>query len=263
VPTAAPDRLRSRITAIVHAGQPIGGPVMSATVDTIVPLLEIDYGARVLDLGCGRAEWLIVLIDRSGCNGEGIDHDDVMLAEARRQAEYRLVDPQQLLLTNQDMRAFTSSQPYDAAICTGSLDALGGLVPALNVLWAVLRPGGRALVSERFWEHPPEEAAVAAVAATGVGAGTGLLDLPGTLAAVAGTGFVALYWHVSSQTEWDDYESRWAGSLEEFAIDNPADVDAPALLEIARRRRDGYLRGYRGSLGYVTCILAKPNSTSS
>ena len=251
--TATPERLRARLNVIAHSGHPIAGPLMAGTVDTIIPLLGFEYGAHVLDIGCGAAEWLIRLIDRTGCNGEGFDTSEEMLAEARSQAEYRLVDPQQLVLRHEDARLCQPKEPYDAAICTGSTHAVGGLDAALALIARVVRPGGRVLLSEGFWEQPPSEAQKAAL-----GGGAALLGLAETLDAMVGAVFAPLYWHVISQAEWDDYESMWSGSVEKFAIDHPDDADAPALVDLARRHRDSYLKGYRGSLGYVTCILSAP-----
>ena len=224
---------------------------MSATVETIIPLLGIEYGAKVLDIGCGSAEWLIRLIDRTGCNGEGMDISEAALAEAKSQAEYRLVDPEQLVLRQEDARTATAKDPYDAVICTGSTHVVGGTEAALALIKKLVRPGGRVLLSEGFWERQPSEAALG-----GLCGGAELLDLAGTLDRIIAAGFAPLYWHVSSQEEWDDYESMWSGSVEKFAIDHPEDADAAPLLDMARRHREGYLRGYRGSLGYLTCILS-------
>jgi hypothetical protein len=49
----------------------------------------------------------------------------------------------------------------------------------------------------------------------------------------------------------------WVGSLTEWALDNPGHPDAAEAREAARRHRDGWLRGYRDVLGFVTLVLRR------
>lgn len=84
------------------------------------------------------------------------------------------------------------------------------------------------------------------------------LDLPDTIEQCTDNGFAVLSALVSDQREWDDYEFAWTGALEAHVRAHPDDPDAGALIDEARAHRDGYLRGYRGTLGYVTVLLGAP-----
>jgi hypothetical protein len=70
-------------------------------------------------------------------------------------------------------------------------------------------------------------------------------------------GWTPVYAHISDTAEWDDYEWSWTGSLTEWALDDPGHPDAAAALALAREHRDGWLRGYREVLGFVTLVLRR------
>jgi hypothetical protein len=67
-----------------------------------------------------------------------------------------------------------------------------------------------------------------------------------------------VYGHVSDESEWDDYEWSWVGSLTQWALDNPSHPEAREALAAARTHREGWLRGYRGTLGFA-CLLLRPS----
>jgi hypothetical protein len=87
-------------------------------------------------------------------------------------------------------------------------------------------------------------------------------DLAGTVDRMSGTDLVPLYAHVSTQSEWDRYEWSWTGSLERYAQEHPHDLDAEEMRQTAAEHRREYLHGYRGILGFVTCVLGKYGSDS-
>jgi len=54
----------------------------------MLDLLLLADGARVLDLGCGRAELALRIIERFGSTVIAIDHSSYMLDAARERAEW-------------------------------------------------------------------------------------------------------------------------------------------------------------------------------
>ncbi|RAJ70129.1 hypothetical protein K378_01291 [Streptomyces sp. Amel2xB2] len=107
------------------------------------------------------------------------------------------------------------------------------------------------LVGEGFWECAPSPAAPA-----GLGASAGEFDdLATTVDRVTADGWTPVHAHVSTPGEWDDYEWSWTGSLSRWALDNPQHPDSADALEAAAAHRQGWLRGYRGTLGFVTLLL--------
>jgi hypothetical protein len=72
-----------------------------------------------------------------------------------------------------------------------------------------------------------------------------------------------VYTHISDAAEWDDYEWSWSGSLTEWSLDNAGHPDAPEVLTVARKHRDGWLRGYRNVLGFATMLLRRTSPSST
>ncbi|MGK4584506.1 SAM-dependent methyltransferase [Kitasatospora sp. HPMI-4] len=245
---------RDRISRITHSDHPVAAPLSDESVGR---LLERVLGAgarRVLDLGCGEGAWLLrALAARSELRAVGVDVDTRALEQAQRAAAALGVS-QRLGLHHQDAREFSHPEPFDAVLCVGATHAFGGLLPALAAIDRHLAPGGVALVGEGFWEHEPTAAVLAGL---GGAAAADHDDLAGTVDRVAAAGWTPVYGHVSSLSEWDDYEFCWTGSLAAWALDHPEDPDGAEAAAVAAEHRAGWLGGYRGTLGFVTLAVRR------
>jgi hypothetical protein len=246
---------RQRLGTIAHTDHPLSAPVSEANAVRLLRRAGCAAGARLLDLGCAEAARLLAALDiYPGATGLGIDLSTTALERARQAAGRRGLGDR-LQLREADARRFPAEALHDLVLCVGSTHAFGGLVPTLDALRGHVRSGGMALVGDGFWARPPDEATL-----RGLGAAAGdYTDLAGLVDTVEGAGWTPVYGHVSDDGEWDDYEWSWTGSLTRWALDNPADPDARAALATAREHRDGWLRGYRGTLGFV-CLLLRPAS---
>jgi SAM-dependent methyltransferase len=179
---------------------------------------------------------------------------DLHLDEAREEAGSRLgsrsIDWHEI--DAKDFQAPPGS--FDLVMCVGSSHALGGLQPALAAMARFTKPGGRAILGEGFWAEPPSQAALEALGADP----EDLEDFDSIMALAEQHGFRPSYVAVSDQGEWDRYERAWCRGIEFFCAQHPDDPEAPALLDLARDHREGYETGYRGVLGFVTCLFELP-----
>ncbi|MYR59473.1 SAM-dependent methyltransferase, partial [Streptomyces sp. SID625] len=65
---------RAQISRLAHAGHPIAAPLDDESVRLLLDGLLPREEARVLDLGCGGAEWLLrALAMRPLLRAEGVD----------------------------------------------------------------------------------------------------------------------------------------------------------------------------------------------
>jgi SAM-dependent methyltransferase len=245
---------RQTISRIAHAHHPIAAPLSDETVDRLLAraTARTEEG-RAVDLGCGEAGWLVrALAARPRWRAVGVDLDAAALTRAREVAQAVGV-VRRLGLHHVDAREFGSAEPFDLVLNVGATHAFGGLAATLDAAGELLAPGGQVLVGEGFWEREPSRAAL-----EGLGASAeDFADLATTTEQVAGLGWTPVYGHVSSAQEWDDYELSWTGSLAEWALDHPEHPDASAAREAAELHRTGWLRGYRGTLGFVTLLLRR------
>jgi len=241
---------RALASAIAHRWHPVAAPIADDAVRLLLERLGPPDGARVLDLGCGFGEWLLRLLEaHPGVRGVGVDRSAPALAEARERAAVRgLAD--RVEFTEADAATWTGGA-FDVVLCVGAAHVFGGLTGTLTALRDHLRPGGRALLGDGFWEAGPTPEALA-----GIGAEPGdLPDLAGLSAEITRLGYEPGYGHLSTTAEWDEYEWCWTGALTGWALAEAAGADRAAALEMARTHRREWLAGYRGQLGFATVVL--------
>ena len=75
-----------KFSAIAHRDHDYCNPISAAKIERLLDLLPLDESSRVLDLGCGRAELALRIIERFGSHG---GRDRQLVADARRGARAR------------------------------------------------------------------------------------------------------------------------------------------------------------------------------
>src|SRR5262245_3436113 len=83
---------RHRFSSIGHSDHVYCSPLDSSRVDQLLDLLDLPSSARVIDVGCGKAELLIRLVERYGVSATGVDISPYFMADARRYAAARIPD---------------------------------------------------------------------------------------------------------------------------------------------------------------------------
>ncbi|MBO4252709.1 SAM-dependent methyltransferase [Streptomyces griseorubiginosus] len=245
---------RERMSMIAHTGHPIKAPLDDDSVRRLLDRGLPRGDERVLDLGCGSAEWLLrALATRPDLRAEGVDISGDDLARARRAADGLGVGDR-LVLHHRKAEEFVSPEPFDVVLSFGATHAFGGLIPTLAAARRHLAPGGRVLIGEGIWERPPSPEAVGILGDLG--------DLATTVDRVVADGWTPVDGHISTRAELDAYEWACWGSLAEWALDHPDDPDGPAVLRTAGTRRSEWLRGYRDTFGFVSLVLRRTQQGS-
>jgi SAM-dependent methyltransferase len=240
---------RDQISRLAHADHPLASPFDDTSVRHLLARAIRRGDERVLDLGCGGAEWLLrALVAYPQVRAEGVDISEPSLAHARAAAS-RLAVEDRLVLHQQDVTGFTAPHRFDVVLSAGSAHAFGGLLPTLAAARAHLAPGGRLLIGDGFWERPPSPEAIEMLG--------DFADLATTMDLVIADGWTPVGGHVSTRQELDDYEWAWTGSLASWALDHPEHPDRDQALEAAATHRAEWLRVYRDSWGFVGLVLRR------
>ncbi|MER5869766.1 class I SAM-dependent methyltransferase [Streptomyces sp. NPDC002044] len=238
---------REQISRLAHAGHPIKAPLDDDSVRRLLAHGAPRGDERVLDLGCGGAEWLLrTLTTHPRVRAEGVDISEEDLRQAR-EAAIRLGVGARLELHHQEAVDFRSPRPFDLVLSVGATHAFGGVLPTLAAARRHLAPGGRVVIGEGFWEREPSREAVGMLG--------DFTDLADTVDRVVADGWTPVHGHVSTRRELDDYEWACWGSLASWALDHPAHPDAARVRETAQARRTEWLRVYRDTWGFVTLVL--------
>jgi len=243
-----------RLTTLAHKDHLFCSPMSSTKADELVELLELAASSRVLDVGCGKAEFLLRAVQRYVATGVGVDPNGEFLRAARAHAEVRGLGER--MQWHEACAADVALEPasFDLALCFGSSHAFGSFEQALAALAALVRPGGQVLIADPYWRQEP---AAEYLAFLGASAATHLTHA-GNEAAGLAVGLVPLYSCVSNDDEWDHYEGLFCRAVERFARDHPGDPDAQPFLERIRAWRECYRRWSRSTLGFGFYLYSKP-----
>jgi SAM-dependent methyltransferase len=244
---------RRRFSAIAHGDLVLWNPLPQAATLALIDSLDVPPTGRVLDVGCGRAELLIRLLARTGASGVGVDPWPHAMTLARAAAAGR-VDHFRLELRHEsfDPSRFAAAS-FDVALCIGASNAAGGRVETLRALRRLLAPGGTAVVGEGRWLREPDPEYLAFLGAPR----DELLDHAGNVALAHDEGFEVVRSLVSSNEDFEAYETSYAANVERFVEEHADDPDAAAFRDRIRAWRAAYLRWGRDTLGFALYVLRR------
>lgn len=116
--------------------------------------IEAIDGRSVCDVGCGTGDVVIDLARLVGPTGSvtGIDHSEVMLAEATRRVEAAGVADRVSLRQGDAAALDVPDASFDACRAERTLQHVGDPAAALREMVRVVRPGGWVAVIDTDWE---------------------------------------------------------------------------------------------------------------
>lgn len=116
-------------------------PILEQTAK-MIPIPR-DAAPRVLDVGCGNG-FLLRRLKEKGCQVEGIDLDDDLVAFSRDVLGYQV--------SRQSIETFQSASRFDAIAMTDVLEHLPTPGPVLRKLRGLLVPAGLLVVKVPNWQ---------------------------------------------------------------------------------------------------------------
>lgn len=240
-----------RYGTISHQGLRYNNPLSVAKIEEVIELLNLTDQATVLDIGTGKAELPIRLIERYNVRATGLEQDSSDIQEALEQAATR-IPAGKLEIRACDARTFEPEpESFDLASCVGACHIYGGFRPTLERLIHAVRSGGQVLIGDGYWKQEPAPEYLTALETTR----DELQTHAENVATGVSLGLIPMYACVANEDEWDRFE--WLCIYERLAAHRPDDPELPALIVRLRAWRDNYLRLGRYTLGFGLYLFEK------
>ncbi|MCE9619522.1 MAG: class I SAM-dependent methyltransferase [Planctomycetes bacterium] len=248
-----------KFTTIGHGGMaicnPLGEAALRDALDAIVSRLPT-VGARAIDVGCGKAELLLRLMERRKIAAIGVDINPAFLAEARAQAKLRGCA---LELRQHSYAEFLAHRNpgdalFDAVLCIGASHAVGSPREAPAILAKLLKPGGSLLLGEGYWRREPDREYLSALGA----ARDNFADHAGNQRLGAEAGLKCVHAVETSVEDFNRYESNYGGAIDAYVAAHPEDPDGPAMADRIKSWREAYMRWGRDTLGFGLYLFVVP-----
>ncbi len=222
-----------RLSAVAHATSAMWGPISEATIEDVVEriaALGIARGSRVLDLGCGPAELLRRVVERTGASGVGVDKSPFAIEEAReRVARSPAADRIELRLA--DVADVDPLPVHDLVLCVGPGWDTGGWRSLTDWIAGLVAPGGHLVLGDGAWRRSPTRRELRAL-------GMEMDTYPRTerVERIVAEADVDVLWsHRVAGEDWDAYGERYRNAMLSFVQSWPDDPLAPAARERSGR----------------------------
>ena len=230
-------------------------------LDEVIGVLDLGPAAKVLDIAAGKGEFIVRVAERfggpqgKGIHGVAVDLSPFCCADLRALVARRVPAAEMEVLEMAGADYHPEPETFDVASCLGASWAFGGHRGTLQYLAPAVRPGGVVVTGEPFWKKEPgaEYLASSGMARDTYGTHAGNVEVGEAL------GLLPLLALVSSDHDWDYYETLWWNAAARYAAAKPDDPDVPELLARVEMERREYLNWGRDTMGWALYVFAKPS----
>lgn len=239
---------------ITHRENNICNPMSEDKLNGLVILLKLNKNSNVLEIACGKAEFLIRLAETYDIQGIGIDISPFCIAEAQEKLKNRCPKSKiKFFEMNGADYKHSETNYFDLAMCIGAEWIFNGFKNTLNYLIQNVKQDGLIIAGCPFWQNEPSDEYLKAVDLKKDSYGTHYENM------LIGKelGLELIYSIVSSKDDWDNYEGlNWYASIK-YINANPDDKDNQELYNRIIKNRDSYLQWGRETIGWAIYIFQK------
>ncbi|MCW4048506.1 MAG: class I SAM-dependent methyltransferase [Candidatus Bathyarchaeota archaeon] len=248
-----------KLMDIVHKKQEIMNPMSDEKLKRLCRLLDLKQGASVLDIACGKGEFLVRLHELYKIQGIGVDKSPYCIKDCLKKKAERAPDSD-LTFLEMDAADYqpNSVESFDLASCMGASWIYDGHEGALKALSSMTKPGGLIVAGEPYWRKEPVDEYLAAEEESKDTFGTYMENVE----TGEDMGLRCIYTLDSTLDDWDQYESLHWWAVNEYIRDNPDDPDNHEIRKQCDRFKEIYLKWGRDTMGWAIYVFRKPESSN-
>jgi SAM-dependent methyltransferase len=244
---------------ITHKKHVVLNPMSVDKLDGLFSLLNLKPGASILDIACGKGEFLIRLVEMFNISGTGVDISPYFFKDCKKKKNER-VPGSDIKFLEMDGAKYSpgNNELFDLTMCIGASWVYNGFMGTINSLKKMTKPNGIIIVGEPYWLKEPDEVylKLSGIIKEEYGSHFGNID------SAEKEGLNCIYTLVSSHDDWDHYETlQWWSAYDYVAI-YPDDPDNPELLIKVNKAKTEYLLYGRDTLGWAIYIFKKNEKAS-
>lgn len=245
---------------VTHREHVICNPTSEEKLDNLVGQLRLPADVSVIDIACGKGEFLIRLAETYGVSGLGIDLSPFFIAEARKGLESR-APRAEVAFREMDGADFEPDKPhsFNVASCIGASWIYGGHAKTLDALKSMVASGGWVIAGEPYWLREPSAEHLRVLGLPKEAFGTHI----GNAEAGEKRGLDLVHTLVSNGDDWDRYQGLQWSAVDEYASSHADDPDLPELLQRVADEKTAYLRWGRDTIGWAIYVFRYHPAESS
>jgi SAM-dependent methyltransferase len=229
-------------------------PQSEEKIDQLIDLLKISPDSRIIDIGCGKGEFLIRLAEKVSINATGVDLSPFTIKEAKERTAKRVPNAQiEYIESDGKVYLDSLSKYFDLSFCMGASWIFGGHEGTLKALSKITHNHGIIIVGEPYWIKQPTEwyLEISEIKLNDYGTHTQNVEIGENL------GLRLMYVLTSNYDDWDRYEMLQSLAVDNYVINNPDDPDNEELLARVSKYRKAYLREGRDVFGWALYVFRK------
>ena len=231
-------------------------PLSKERLETLLRLLRLKPNSTVLDIACGKGEFLIRLAELYHVTGVGVDISPYFAKEAQAKAKQRVPNAA-LAFMQVDAKDYKPPEGvlFDLTSCMGATWIWNGYKGTIEALKKMTKPSGIIIVGEPFWLKEPDPEYLKA---DNMKREDFADSHYGNVRTGEQLGLTCVYSVVSTQQDFDHYETLGWWAITEHSHVNPQDPDIPELLARMQREKHIYLQWGRDTMGWALYVFRKP-----
>ena len=239
---------------ITHKKHIVLNPMSIDKLDGLFSLLNLKPGSKVMDIACGKGEFLIRLVELFNIYGIGVDISPYFLKDCKEKKNER-VSNSDIKFIEMDGAKYRPkiNELFDLTMCIGASFVYDGFIGTINALKKMTKPSGMIILGEPYWLKEPDEEylKMSGIKKEEYNSHYGNIDIGEK------ERLKCIYTLVSNHDDWDHYETLQWWSAYDYITVNPNDPDNSELLNEIEKAKMGYLLYGRDTLGWAIYVFKR------